>query len=328
MLLWVNLHGAFIAGFVVLLLYGAGYLWEKLASRDFQRDISMERKFLFVSGSSLLVTLINPVGFRIWETSIGFLRNNYLVGHTMEYLSPDFQKTYALPFLILILLSILVISSMRRPFSKIDLLQISAWTGMGLISARNIPLYGLIAIPILADGVKNRIEEVPIGDVIIRFEERLKSVQEMIVGKCFPIIIIGLIAILFWRGAVLDFSGTGNQFNPKIFPVRAADVLLTKTLPDGNMFNYFPWGGYLLYRLWPEQLVFIDGQTDFYGEALTREYEQVLTQTGDWQMILQKYRVEWVIMPTDSSLIRTLSTSTQWKTFYQDSTATILIHEN
>jgi len=33
-----------------------------------------------------------------------------------------------------------------------------------------------------------------------------------------------------------------------------------------------------LYRLWPEKQVFIDGQTDFYGEALSREYAQVTAE--------------------------------------------------
>lgn len=28
--------------------------------------------------------------------------------------------------------------------------------------------------------------------------------------------------------------------------------------------------------MWPQQRVFIDGQTDLYGEALTREYNRVM----------------------------------------------------
>jgi hypothetical protein len=94
------------------------------------------------------------------------------------------------------------------------------------------------------------------------------------------------------------------------------------------MFNYFPWGGYLLYRMWPEEQVFIDGQTDFYGEALTRQYEKVLTLQDGWQEILTQYQVRWVLMPTDSRLIEALSEDPRWELTYQDKTATIYALSN
>lgn len=92
------------------------------------------------------------------------------------------------------------------------------------------------------------------------------------------------------------------------------------------MFNNFIWGGYLLYRLWPEQTVFIDGQTDFYGEALTREYTQVMTLAAGWESVLEKYDVSWVIVQSDKPLVKALQEETRWTVVYQDTTATIL-HE-
>ena len=64
-------------------------------------------------------------------------------------------------------------------------------------------------------------------------------------------------------------------------------IYLEDNQPEGNMFNYFTWGGYLLFELWPEKPVFIDGQTDFYGETFTRQYEQVITLDDGWQMFYQ-----------------------------------------
>jgi hypothetical protein len=95
--------------------------------------------------------------------------------------------------------------------------------------------------------------------------------------------------------------------------------------PAGNGFNYFIWGGYLLYRSWPERTVFIDGQTDFYGEALSRQYVQVVTLTGDWESILEQYQVTWVLMPVDSALVKTLRDHPDWGVAYQDSTEAVLI---
>ena len=93
------------------------------------------------------------------------------------------------------------------------------------------------------------------------------------------------------------------------------------------MFNYFPWGGYLLYRQWPGTLVFIDGQTDFYGEALTREYEQVITLNDNWQVVLERYQVSWALLPKSAALTKALTNNADWKVLYQDDTATILRRE-
>jgi hypothetical protein len=90
------------------------------------------------------------------------------------------------------------------------------------------------------------------------------------------------------------------------------------------VFNYFPWGGYLLFRAWPEVTVFIDGQTDFYGEALTREYEAVITLAEGWEQVLAQYDVDWVIMPPDSQLVRALRQDADWIEAYGDATAVIL----
>jgi hypothetical protein len=101
--------------------------------------------------------------------------------------------------------------------------------------------------------------------------------------------------MLFVLGIPLDFGRQGNHFDQAVFPVSAADWL-ERQPQTGAMFNYFPWGGYLLYRFWPSERVFIDGQTDFYGERLTRQYEQVITLAGGWQNVLSRYRVDWVMV--------------------------------
>jgi hypothetical protein len=124
-------------------------------------------------------------------------------------------------------------------------------------------------------------------------------------------------------GVPLTPVAGGNAFSPRVFPVQAVDWLEAHP-PAGRGFNYFPWGGYVLYRLWPDVRVFIDGQTDFYGEALTREYEQVITLSDGWQAVLEKYDVAWVLIPPDSGLARALHSGGAWSEVYADPTAVIL----
>jgi len=80
-----------------------------------------------------------------------------------------------------------------------------------------------------------------------------------------------------------------------------------------------------LYKFWPERSVFIDGQTDFYGEELTREYERVITLADGWQDILYDYHIKWVIMPVGSELGSALGGIDFWNEAYHDKTTEIWI---
>lgn len=83
----------------------------------------------------------------------------------------------------------------------------------------------------------------------------------------------------------------------------------------------------MLYRLWPEETVFIDGQTDFYGEALTRQYEQVIDFQTGWEQVLNQYQVTYLLIPPDSALAQGIKDDSSWKVIYHDQTAEIVKHE-
>ena len=130
------------------------------------------------------------------------------------------------------------------------------------------------------------------------------------------------VGFLFSRNIPIDAQGKGNNFNPQFFPVAAVNWLETHP-QSGHVFNEFDWGGYMLYQLWPQYQIFMDGHTHIYGETLTREYEQVLSQKGDWESVLVKNEVTWAFIRTDSTLAQTLE-KLNWQPIYQDKTAVIL----
>ena len=71
-------------------------------------------------------------------------------------------------------------------------------------------------------------------------------------------------------------------------------------------------------------MVFIDGQTDFYGESLTRQYEKVITLADGWQQVVGRYQVGRVLMPPDSELVERLQLLDGWQVVYEDRTAAVL----
>lgn len=334
MLIWVNLHGAFIAGFVIWGIYFLDSIISNQSKRIAGKvntangltgvlGMNQTRKLLIIGIIVLFITLVNPAGWKIWETTLGFLQNRYLIEHTVEYLPPDFHQINAWPFLVMIFSSILLVSLFRRRIALAAALLLAVWTVMGLLSARNISLYAVIAAPILAEVGASLLRDHKKVSGVVNFDLRLRMVDANLFGYIWPVIGVLLIGVIIFSGASLDFAGSGNNFSSEVFPVAAVDWLVEQP-QIGPGFNYFPWGGYLLYRVWPQQQVFIDGQTDFYGESLTRKYEQVIKLRDGWREILKEYQIQWVIMPSDSPLVEMLVVDPGWELKYKDETSTIL----
>jgi len=330
MLFWANFHGAFIAGFMTWFLYGAGILLDQLWNK---RPLGAELppkfwlSFLLGGGTSLLASFINPSGPGIWGTSVGYLGERFLVDVTLEYRAPDFHLPQMWPFLIFIILLMLALGVNKRPLKFRALLPSVAWMAMGLYSARNIPLFAIVAAPLLSSELEPIFLHLAaqfkwIG-ALKKADDRYLGLDAQLKGFAWPALILVLAALGLALGFKYDNQQKGYAYDPDVFPVDAV-VWLEDHPQQGNMFNFFIWGGYLLYEEWPEQLVFIDGQTDFYGEQLTREYLEVLSASEGWEDILAKYDVAWVILPSDEIVTHLLQVDLGWQEVYRDETAVIV----
>jgi hypothetical protein len=318
MVLWANLHGAFISGLVLVGLFGLGLVLEK------------RFRAAGIAGGLLVVLIlsswINPFGPRMLTHSFGYLQLDYLVDITNEYQSPNFHHAITWPFLGILLLTIVMgwYNTLRMGWTPLVLLFF--WTASALYSARNIPLYGQIAVLILAYQGDRLIAQ--LSPRLDAYFSRSDQAGRQAGGWIYAILFAGLLIFLGASGVSFDYANLGNNFDPAHFPVRAIDALEASGLPQGNVFNEFGWGGYLLYRLWPDKKVFIDGQTDFYGEDLTYTYKQTADAEGEWEAILDEYRVTWVILPPERALGKLLNLSPDWERIYSDDTASVWVRRN
>ncbi len=330
MLPWANLHGAFLAGFVTWFVYGIGVAWDSFWNRTAQGENPPLRfwQFYFLGGfTAFLASLLNPAGIGIWKTSLGYIGNQYLVSHTMEYLSPNFHNPGFLPFLLFIGVLVIVLGLSKKRMDSGMLFTSAAWLIMGLYSARNIPLFAIVAAPLLVQGLSDLLTDASshlrIAQKIISMDAQIRRIESSLKGMLLPVACIVIVAIGFQLGARFDLEKRGNSFDPQVFPVEAVNWL-EENPQEGEMFNYFTWGGYLLYRQFPEKRVFIDAQTDFYGEEMVRKYERVIDLQEGWENILAEYRVDWAILPMNAASAHALQSELGWKIVYEDSTAVIL----
>ncbi len=325
MLLWANLHGAYIAGFTVWFIYGFGVAWDLIWHKA-QLPKGFWRAYGLGGLSALAVTLINPSGLDLWRTSIGYLGTS-LVDYTMEYKSPDFHNLSGMIFLFFIVLLVVVLGLYKKRMRAPLLFNAAAWLAMGLYSARNIPLFAIIAAPLLAQGLEFLLLDAAPRSALIRrikdADTRILGVDQKLKGWVWPALSVVIALVGFAAGVNFSYDRQPYGFKPEVFPVEAVNWL--KDNPqEGEVFNLFIWGGYLLHSQWPDALVFIDGQTDFYGEALTGEYASVLQLKPGWEDVLDKYDVGYVLLPPNEIAIHFIQNELGWEAVYQDDTAIIL----
>lgn len=312
MLLWGNMHGEFIAGLLVLGAYGTGWLWDYLFDAV-KPPLEIGKNLALAFFSSLLITFINPVGLRTWETVFGYVNNRYLMSRINETNPPDFSQPQFLVLLMMLGFSIYLLATHSTKINTGQAFALAGFSMMSLLAARNVHLYGIAAPLLMAGALNGR----PLPRILEKSELLFTRVEANLRGLVWPILTTLLLGLLTLTGAF----GNENRFSPKIFPVQAVNWLENHP-QSGRMFNAFDWGGYLLFRLWPGQLTFIDSQTDVRGDV-SREYEKIITLSETWQATLEKYAVRWVIIPPNWPLAKALSAQ-GWQKIYQDETTIIL----
>jgi hypothetical protein len=91
------------------------------------------------------------------------------------------------------------------------------------------------------------------------------------------------------------------------------------------MFNNDEIGDHVIYNLYPQYKVFVDGRLDMYGTRILKEYDQVVSLQSGWRDVLVKYDINFVFYYTDSLLSRILASDEGWRKIYTDNVATIFL---
>jgi hypothetical protein len=116
------------------------------------------------------------------------------------------------------------------------------------------------------------------------------------------------------------------NFDKKSKPVDAVEFIKKEKI-NGNMFNNDEFGDYIIYAAWPQYRVFFDGRSDMYGTEMMKEYFKVTRIQPDIDNVLEKYRIDWIIYDSGSSLSVYLLQKKDWKLIYSDGVADIFVRD-
>jgi hypothetical protein len=322
-LLWANMHSGFIVGVVVLAVYSVGETFGRVAQRTFKHptvktfsweDISLLAGLSIVS---FLAAFVNPSTYKLVFFSLGTLGSNAIQSNILEWRSPDFHQVYFWFFGITMALGVIAwVFSSRRPTPTEILLFLGTAAG-GLISARHIPLFAVVAPLILSRHLLLILDGTTLYPLFSDQEERPNHPPAMLQAVNWLVLALVVAVTLLWTAVRLSNNHLAIE---KTFPVAAADFLEESGLAQTNIYNHYEWGGYLIWRRIP---VFIDGRTELYGNDFFLAYLQAFDARHNWHEPLDDYDVETVLMPANSALATVLTASEEWGEVYMDDQARI-----
>jgi hypothetical protein len=324
MMLWVNLHGAFVLGLALIgiflcLKYANAHLGlgpQKLTARELFKLVVM----LLLTCAA---TLVNPEGIGVYDY-IRAVAADPSVQTTSDWLPPRIETLQGIvlfygPFFLLL---IALIYSRRRP-DLTDMVLFLASSAFALRSMRNIIWFVILCMPLLA----RYFPAAPDTGSAVPEHEMPAAARRSPLGALNLLLASVAVFVLVMLSPWVRPRMYGTTLVAPQTPVQAMDFIEKHALKD-RIFHPQEYGDYLIWRLWPEHRSFIDGRVHLFGAALVREYQQVFCDSG-WERLLEPYDMRYLLLNKDREqaesvhLIENARKSSGWAILYEDSLAVL-----
>ncbi len=331
--LWTNIHGGFFVGVIFTCTYAAGELSNALIASDAgERRAAVQRSkpYLWAALGCMAASLVNPYGYQLHRHIFEYLTDPYQFKVIMEFQSFNFHHPVAMYFEPMLALGVgaAVWSLAQRRFVYVFL--IFGWAHLALVAQRNVPIFMIAAAPPVAMALEELLEWLPnlqLAGWIRNASSKLQSMAlefsatDRIVRFHLASAVVGAVLIAMFY-APAPPAKCKAVYDPKRYPTKALAVLRGPELAR-TIFTDDEWGDFLIYSLYPNTKVFVDGRSDFYGARFGEKCMDVLNVKYDWEKNLSQYHINAVLLPTDTPLAGTLKESHNWHTVYDDGVAIV-----
>jgi hypothetical protein len=325
---WCNVHGGALLGVALMGLYAAHCELARrlrrprcerkgwLSSLAPAKDAADAGVVWLAAAAALGCTLLNPWGVGYFRGPLDVAKVAPLVIDWQRTSPRFFWTTAPLAGGALALLVVTIAVPSRRMAVATTALDTtaSAWTTFDL---------AIVAAALL---LATRIRFVPLSLVLLApiAAKRLEPLGEVrsarLVGYALALA-AGLVVFLN------DGAEIGAGWRRDAFP-EAAVAFVREARPQGNMYNFWPYGGFLGWRLGPEYPVFLDGRIGFVHATRTvLEANAAEHDPGIFRLLASEFSMEWAVCrshPAGPSC-RPLAADPAWAMVYVDDVAAVYV---
>lgn len=323
MAFWVNAHGAFILGLVLVGIFFVGETlrtWMKLPGATSIRNLG----WIAATGIlSTLATILNPRFFKIFGYVLKLMTDKPSQGLIEEWQSPTPSGIANTAFFILILVLMLVLIYTRNRPTPTDVLLIGGFLWLAWSGQRYVVWFGMVAMPILAKAISGLPLKKP------SFQPQRNWLNAGIAGLLFiPVIVVQpwFVERLPLPATYRSMIWTGIPDGPLVdiqTPIKATNYL--RLHPGGKLFNEMGYGSYLIWAL-PQEKVFIDPRVELYPLDQWQDYIRISRGTR-YDELLDQYGADRILLDTSlqKELARQLPSDPGWRLEYSDDRAQIWV---
>ncbi|MEO7649936.1 MAG: hypothetical protein ABIZ80_05675, partial [Bryobacteraceae bacterium] len=148
---WTNLHGGFLILFALMGLLVAGRLAESfLWSEESVRGRSDALRYALLGAACAAASLLNPYGIKLHLHIRETMQSKTIMANVQEFLAPTFRSEAYLHYTALLFLALMLSGMLLRRRRLVEVLWILFLGASSLYSARHVPLFALMAVPLIA----------------------------------------------------------------------------------------------------------------------------------------------------------------------------------
>src|SRR5258708_30349204 len=231
-----------------------------------------------------------------------------------EWFSPNFHEWLYRPFLLVWLLLLTALATSRsRPKGRV-IVPLLLTSFAALDAVRHIPIFVLVAMPVIA------------AALTVTSASSSAQQRRPASSRLRPLLIGAVVILLAVFALVKSVTLARNPdtVEAEQVPQEAVAVLRAGRNPP-RIFFYYDWGGYAIWKLYPEYRVFVDGRADLYGDDLLRQFKTAVQIRTGWQDVLDRWKVDAVLGPPSCALAPPLLLDPNLHVAFTDSQALILL---
>lgn len=314
---WVNLHGGFILGPALIALSFVAELIERAFRADGPAPDDRRLGRLALAGVGCgLAALVNPFHYRAILFPFQVLGDRAARDFITEWASPPFQHAQVLLIEGLLFLTLLLLLLTPRPVRWGDLAALVVFTHFALQAVRNIPLLVILLVPTLGTLlVQSSSQWMPALTAVLDWM-RQRLVVAVAAAAVLPL-------VAWWSLPLRGLEAFLPRFGvADVFPAGAVEFL-KRERPAGTFFNDYGWGGYLIWRLYPDYRVSIDGRVALYGGTRLAEHVAVVDAHPGWRRTLDRLGYRLVLIRPRSPLAILLRALPEWEVLHEDRVAVL-----
>ncbi len=301
-LFWANVHGGFFLGWIILGVYCADaviFRGAKLTAED--------RKLFLVTAISVAVSLLNPNFLEPLRMTMLY-RQSVLQTRLWEWQHTALWPLEPFQAMLFACAILMLISAFRVRFT--DWIFFFGFAFAAIWAVRNVMVFAIVAPFLIA--------------TYFPWKRALPAIGEFAAAG---LLLLGI-------GTAVA-QGSGLQFRAAEwkYPWGAAKFLEDHHITS-PMLNSYVHGGFLIWRLWPQERVFIDGRA--LSDKVFEDFTKIAYNMAgaDPRQMLDKYGIDTIVLdgfeftsgePFRLVPVLALSKPVQWQLVYWDATAVVFM---